>query len=431
MRDLLAALGGLTTRGRCFLAAGVACALSAFVLGERDLLRVGVLLLALPVVAAVVVARTRYRLACSRRLEPARVPAGRTAKAFLRLDNVSRLPTSVLLMEDAVPYVLGGRPRFVLDRVEPGGTRDVEYTVRGELRGRYHFGPLSVWLTDPFGFCELTRSFSARDELVVTPVVDPLPPVRLGGDWTGGGDTRARSIATSGEDDVATRTYRQGDDLRRVHWRSTARAGELMVRREEHPWQSRATLLLDTRATAHVGEGPRSSFEWAVSAIASVAVHLGRVGYALRLVLDGGEETATATPASASTTLLDGLATVERSAGVSLRPAASRLSSVGRAGLLVAVLGALDPDEAAVLARTRAGAGLAVAILLDTASWGAYRPGHDARAALEASAELLRAAGWRVLVAGYGGRLPELWSEVAPDGARAGRAPTRAAGGGP
>ena len=52
MRDLLAALGGLTTRGRCFLAAGVACALSAFVLGERDLLRVGVLLLARPVVAA-------------------------------------------------------------------------------------------------------------------------------------------------------------------------------------------------------------------------------------------------------------------------------------------------------------------------------------------------------------------------------------------
>ena len=55
------------------------------------------------------------------------------------------------------------------------------------------------------------------------PVVVPLPAMRLGGDWTGGGDSRARSMSTMGEDDVTTREYRYGDDLRRVHWRSTAR----------------------------------------------------------------------------------------------------------------------------------------------------------------------------------------------------------------
>ncbi len=78
----------------------------------------------------------------------------------LRVDNVSRLPTGLLMLQDRVPYVLGPRPRFVLDRVEPGGHREVSYRVRSDLRGRYPLGPLQLRLTDPFGMCELTRSFS-------------------------------------------------------------------------------------------------------------------------------------------------------------------------------------------------------------------------------------------------------------------------------
>src|SRR5690606_33189547 len=106
----------------------------------------------------------------------------------------------------------------------------------------------------------------------------------LAGEYVGSGDSRARSVAVHGEDDVATREYRNGDDLRRVHWRSTARVGELMVRREEQPWESRATIVLDTRRHGHHGEGPTSSFEWAVSAAGSVALHLRRSGYRIRLV---------------------------------------------------------------------------------------------------------------------------------------------------
>jgi uncharacterized protein (DUF58 family) len=411
------ALRGLTTRGRSFLAAGVAVLVTAVSLATPDLMRIAVLLIALPLVSAWVVARTRYRLSSSRRLSSARTPAGQESAVTLRLDNISRLATGLLLVEDRVPYVLGSRPRFVLDRIEPRGHSEVTYLVRSDVRGRYQLGPLAIRLTDPFGMVELQRSFSARDTLVVTPVVYRLPPARLAGEWTGSGESRARSVASAGEDDAATREYHQGDDLRRVHWRSTARLGQLMVRREEQPWQSRCTILLDSRAIAHRGEGPASSFEWAVSAAASVGVHLVRSGYHVRLMTDtganvssGGHEN-TGMGNDFEGALLDALAVVETSANTSCQDAATALRRGGGDGLLVVVLGSLVPDEVRLFTRLRQGSTVAVAVLLDTATWatGSMRhPGYD----YDGAAAVLRASGWRVVKAHAGETIADVWPEA-------------------
>src|SRR5690606_30394734 len=110
-------LKALTSRGRSFLAAGVAALACAIVLGEQDLVRIAVLVLALPLLAALVVARTRYRLTCARRLEPARVEAGATSTVMIRLSNATRLPTGLLLVEDTLPSALEAAPRYALDRV--------------------------------------------------------------------------------------------------------------------------------------------------------------------------------------------------------------------------------------------------------------------------------------------------------------------------
>lgn len=418
MRD---ALQGLTTRGRSFAAAGVAVLIAAIATSQDDLLRIAVLLVALPIISALVVARTRYRLSSARRLESPRTTAGQESAVTLRLDNISRLPTGLLLVEDRVPYVLGSRPRFVLDRVEPRGRREVTYTVRSDVRGRYQLGPLSLRLTDPFGMCELQRAFTSRDTLVVTPQVHPLPVVSLSGEWTGSGESRSRSIASAGEDDAGTREYRQGDDLRRVHWRSTARLGQLMVRREEQPWQARCTLLLDCRSRAHGGEGPGSSFEWAVSAAASVGVHLARHGYLVRLLTDTGAHIAGSDRSIDGGTsdiegaLLDALAVVTTSDNHSFRDAGTALRRGGGDGLLVAVLGAVAPDEAHLLARLRQGSAAAVALLLDTSTWQASsdRARFAARTTFEGSVALLRAAGWRVITVQAGDAMPDLWQEAA------------------
>jgi uncharacterized protein (DUF58 family) len=414
------AFQGLTTRGRSFVAAGIAVLVAAAASAADDLLRIAVLLLALPVVSALVVSRTRYRLSSGRRLWSPRTAAGQESAVTLRLDNISRLPTGLLLVEDRVPYVLGSRPRFVLDRVEPRGRREVTYTVRSDVRGRYQLGPLSIRLTDPFGMCELTRSFSSRDTLVVTPPVQELPLVPLTGEWTGSGESRSRSLASAGEDDAGTREYRQGDDLRRVHWRSTARRGELMVRREEQPWQSRATLVLDRRRIAHEGNGGGSSFEWAVSAVASVASHLVDRGYAVRLVDGSGDAAHTATPwvhdagqhgDVSGTAVLDALATVEQAGPIELQRAVRAASRAATGGLVVAVLGRIDEADATLLAPLNQPGTSCVAILAPTADIPPAVPAPGAPVGAAANARL-RAAGWDVVPAMPGEGLADTWSRV-------------------
>lgn len=409
-----AALSGLTPRGRALLAAGVTAFLLSAMLDQQDIMRVGLLAAALPLLSAASVARTRFRLASTRRLEPARTPAGDSATVTVTLENVAHLPTGLLLVEDTVPAVLGPRPRFVVDRLAPLSTRSVSYTVHADRRGRYPVGPLSVRLADPFGFCRLDRAFSGQRHLLVTPRVEPLPNVPLTGDWSGTGESRSRSIAAAGEDDVAVRDYRHGDELRRVHWRATAKSGTLMVRREEQPWESRATVLLDDRAPAHSREGTSSaSFERAVSATASVALHLSHRGYAVRLVAEGREVSTSSVvdggpSGDPAGLLLDALAVAEltRSAGVHALTSAVRHASDG---LLVVVLGALRLDEADQLARARHGMGTTVAIAVDVATWDPDAPPPESSSAWS----LLRAAGWAVVPLGRADSLADAWSHVA------------------
>ncbi|MBW8704055.1 hypothetical protein MBT84_31115 [Streptomyces sp. MBT84] len=430
-------LAGLTTRGRSFLAAGIAAAICAYVLGQSDLLRVGLLLAVLPLVCASVLYRTRYRVAGSRRLSPSRVPAGSEARVHLRMENVSRLPTGLLMLQDRVPYVLGPRPRFVLDRVEAGGRREVSYRVRSDLRGRYPLGPLQLRLGDPFGMCELTRSFSTYDTLTVIPRVEPLPPVRLSGEARGYGDGRQRSLALAGEDDVIPRGYRHGDDLRRVHWRSTARYGELMVRREEQPQRARCTVLLDTRAIAFRGSGPDSAFEWAVAGAASALVHMLERGFSVRLLTDTGSSVpgegadgfagASQQSADAAGLMMDTLAVIDHSDGAGLSRAYDLLRG-GNEGLLVAFFGDLDEEQAAVAAKMSRRSGGALAFLLDSASWG--REPDDVPSASDRSEDrlrLLREAGWTALAVPRGVQLAELWREA--DRQRTGVGAVNGAGG--
>jgi uncharacterized protein (DUF58 family) len=389
MRSLFA---GITTRGRAFMAAGLVAGAFGLGLGQRELMSLGGVLVLLPLLSALAVGRARYRVRCLRQILPPRVPAGQAATVTIQLDNVTRLPTGLLLAEDTIPYALGTRPRFVLDRIEAGGSRRISYRLQSDRRGKYVIGPLYVRVADAFGLVRLGRLVAQPGTLVVTPAITVLPWAAFGGTWLSDGGTRASSAAAAGEDDVVPRAYRDGDELRRVHWRSTARYGELMVRREEQRWRNRVVLFLDTRGNAHSGRGPSSSFEYAVSAAASIGAHLAREGIDGEFVTDTG-------PVRPNTSfedaLLDSLAVIRPSRLSSLAPALAD-DPRGNSGLLIAVLGQVSQKEARRLASARHSAGAPLALLLAVSTWGAEGPSDRIPGETDAAASVLAAAGWRV-----------------------------------
>lgn len=204
-----------------------------------------------------------------------------------------------------------------------------------------------------------------------------------------------------------------------MHWRSTARYGELMVRREEQPQRARCSVLLDTRAIAYDGAGPDSAFEWAVSGAASVLTHMLERGFSVRLLTDTGTSVpgegsdgfagASQGTADAVGLMMDTLAVVDHSDGEGLSRAYDMVRG-GNEGLLVAFLGDLDEEQAAVLARMRQRSRSAVAFLLDSGAW--LREPSGASGPSEGGGErsrMLREAGWTVVGVPRGASLEEQW----------------------
>ncbi|WP_337059649.1 DUF58 domain-containing protein [Kineococcus sp. G2] len=424
-----------TARGWALLTTGLLALGTAPALGQRDLLRVGVLLTALPVLAAIAALRSSRTLDLVSRSGDGLVEPGTATGVHLTVRGRGRAPGRVVL-EDAVPLALGGTARLAVPRLAEGETLDLEHRVRSDVRGSYRLGPATVRARDPFGLVVVSHATGPTAVLDVLPRVHRLATSPLG-DAGGSRGPSVGSAAASAPDDASIRAYRVGDDLRRVHWRSTARRGEVMVRSDEHPGHPDAVLLLDDRAGAHHGHGPASSLEWTVSAAASVAVHLQGRGHRVRL-LHGGrlEQVHGGDESSAVRSLLRALARVQPGPDDGL---ARSLASLGRSEstLLVAVLGDVDEADVQPLAGARPPGTPALALLQRTRLWAtagtASRedvpadPTDPAEAALHRAQLVLSRAGWRTAVAGPATSVPQAWARAARGAATA---PAGAAGAG-
>ncbi|MGH3782827.1 MAG: DUF58 domain-containing protein [Pseudonocardiaceae bacterium] len=391
-------LAGLTTRGRCLLAAGLATALCAVLIDERDLLRMAAFAMLLPLLASAVVGLMRGRLRADRALAPARITVGGDCQAHLTLHGTGRL-AGRLLLEDVVPPALGGSCRAVVARLPRLGAVKLCYPLRPVQRTVHSVGPLIVRITDPLGLAEYRPTLAGHNRLIVIPAVVSLSGLPAGGELGAGEAAGGRVGVGPGQDAVVVRSYRQGDDLRKVHWRTSARRDELMVRVEEWPERGGATVLLDHRDAAHRGSGPTSSLEYAVSLAASIYAHLRRHGQQVRLVTADGLVLAGAADRTDHTidTALDALAALR---ATDHRDLASGPAMAGRQDV-VAVLGALGPVAIEQLLAHRPRGRRSHAVLLDVAAWGAADNGSAVPDTADPApaARLLVAAGWSVAVA--------------------------------
>ena len=413
---------GFTRRAHCLLAGGIVAVLCGIAIGEMELIRAGVLAAITPVIAALVVGRERLAMSSRRKLEPDRVEVGERAVVQVSVTSRSALAARNLMLQDTLPTYASGRARFVLDRLNPRQTRSVGYRLPVLARGEHHIGPLHIRLTDSFGLIDRTRSFSAQSTLLVTPRVEPLPG-RTGSLPVAFGDGVATTyIGSNGVDDLSTREYRDGDDLRRIHWRLTARAGTLMVRQDEQPAPSDLSLVLDLRATAHPGAasdlaatrtGPAESFEWLVSAAASLGSHF--IGAHRPVTIFDDPSHPAGVRFLSQSELVAHLALSRPRRDLTAADVAESLSGRGDRSSTIALLAGLDPATAERIIDKQAGRSRCNAIVIDTAAYAANdgeRNHYGDAAGLVQGCEMLRSAGWNLTIAAPGESVSDVWSRL-------------------
>ncbi|MFB4264813.1 DUF58 domain-containing protein [Nonomuraea sp. GTA35] len=284
----------------------------------------------LALAAALAWTAPRPRLEVRREVTPVKVPRGDAAVAVLSVTNLGRRGLSGLRAQDRI----GSSEHTVdLPRLPKGAVRTVSYPLPTDTRGEIPVGPLVLVRADPFGLTRRLREYGRPVTLLVRPrtVALPVPPSGKAHHLEG----PASDNAPAGTVTFHTlREYVLGDDLRHVHWRSSARTGTLMVRQFIDASLPTTTVLLDTRGLT----------EPAVDAAASAAVAAARAGFPVRVLTGDGPLPDTKTDPEA---VLDRLALVRPgTAGVT-----EALRTARGGGSLVLVTG--DPSEAGRIAGAR------------------------------------------------------------------------------
>ncbi len=401
----------LTQRGMVFCSGGITLALGGLILGYADIARVGVLLALLPFLSMLYGRRRPAAVTVSRRVEPALLQPDQRAQVTVTFRNASRRSSHLYLAEESLDYVLGDRPRFLLPTLSPGAARRLTYVVRSPARGRRRLGPVRLREVDPFGLTSAELEIRSVDEVLVLPRIVDLPASRPPGVGTGSEGEIPQMVALHGADDVTIRAYHDGDDLRKVHWPATAHRGELMVRQDEQPARRSALVLVDARACAHEGTGMHSSFEWAVSAAASIAVRLHHLAYSVHLATPETAASGAIDRPEAASAVLRQLAVADLCSDDAHRTMVARAHDVVRLGaIVVAVITDRDDAASAIVRMRRTGAG-GIAFVLDTRSFADHGASEGSTAgSLRAQ---LAAAGWRVLVVRHDTSIADAWEAVA------------------
>jgi uncharacterized protein (DUF58 family) len=334
----------LTLRGWCTLAIAVVLIALGIVAGYPVLVTLGAIALG-AVVAAVGVAGRRPRVEVIRELFPDRVERGGRAGVTLRVHNPGTRRQAGFTAIDRV----GADRVTVAVRALAGGA---EQSYLNELptgrRGRHEVGPMSLRRADALGLGGSELLIGDTATLWVYPKTHPMRAV-AGGLPLHHHDGEATETSPRGSLDVReVRAYVPGDEVRHLHWKATARTGQLMIRDYADPHQPRFTVLLDNRREIRTS----AEFEEAVELAASLVVSAAGADHRCQLVTPSGVDVSTTSGSDAVQRYLEELCVVTRAeeAGLPLVPAA--LARAG-GGTLVVISTAISADDRAALVGMR------------------------------------------------------------------------------
>lgn len=310
----------------------------------------------------------RHNLAAAaiERTAPRRVRVGDEVRVGLQVTNSGRKTLPLLRLADH--HGAFDDSAVLVERLKPGQRVHVELVKRAIRRGAFSGGETVLVSGAPFGFLRSTRTVEVATDVIVVPrwaELRSFPILEPSSYLSDAVHERARTGA--GEEFLGVRDYRPGDPPRFVHWRSTARAGHLVVREFEEEVASRVSLVL---AGADAGNPPDSAYETLVSAAASIGIYALATGHPVDVVRSapGGEMEHLADPDRFA--LLDWLARA-RPVDASLEPLVFvALQRMGRRGTVVVLAPSSGSAGSSLGAAVSAGqaAGCRVVVIGATAS---------------------------------------------------------------
>jgi uncharacterized protein (DUF58 family) len=308
------------------------------------------------------VAVRRPALEVRRTARPARCAVDDLCRIQLDVRNLDQRRSPVVSLHDDVGR--HGTAELHLGPLDPGATASATYTLPTDRRGLQRVGPLRTTVEDPFGLARRVRVEDSHVTVIVLPRTHPLTPLPPApGDEPEDGVRSAASLSTVDEEFSTLREYVAGDDIRRIHWPTTARHGSPVVREFDLPWQHRTTVVLDlSAATQHP-----SSFERTVSVAASLVELAARRGELVRLVTTAPDAAGAAAPTFVAAqdhldALMDRLAAVTLDERATPGSAVEALRLLPASGRLVVCTGRLDGAQLGELDRAAARFGLSVIV---------------------------------------------------------------------
>jgi uncharacterized protein (DUF58 family) len=273
----------LTDRGRWILALGGGIYLAAWALGSRMLYPVAIGLVLAVLAASLWVRFLQRPMTLRRNLGRGERLAGDDIAVQIELDADGFVPSGTLILRERVAR-LGERETALTRR---HGRLRGRYLLRRVPRGRYPIEEAEVVIEDPFGLERATVDLPTGASILVYPrLVDVDRLFSESGARTPEG-RRLLMRRPTGFDLHSVRDYQQGESLRRVHWPTTARRGQLMVKELEDSPRDETAVLLDAEATWVVGAAPDSSFELAVRAAGSILKSHAARGRRAALLVNG------------------------------------------------------------------------------------------------------------------------------------------------
>ena len=365
------------------------------ILGLTELFALGVVAAALLLGSAILVGTQRLELEVGRAIHPARVHVGTASRVDLTIRNLRATTTSVLRLRDPVSGTRGAD--LLVPPLGRGERTVAAYRLPTDRRGLVQIGPLDVVVGDPFGLTSVATVAAPKVALTVYPHVDQIDPLP----YTTGHDPLAgarqpNSLGRTGEDFYALRPYVVGDDLRRIHWLTSARHDELLVRQNELPWQGRTTVLLDVRKAAHTGD----SLEVAVSAAASIVSATARRNDLVRLVTTAGTDSDFAPGSDHVEAIMEHLAVVPAAPTGSLRRSVEMLGRHSTGGALVVIVAEVPNEDLRATLHLGGRYGSLTIVHIDRSAWdpGAAVGPAPAIPVLRVTRDTPFATGWNTYV---------------------------------